>query len=187
MPVTCDNIPRQEELSAWPYLNSVEIPVIDADVEFLIGTNVPKVMEPWEVVNSNGEGPYAIRTLLGWVINGPLREGSETESSCHTVTTNRISIAHLEELLVKQYNHNFNEKTTDEKPEMSREDLKFMEIMNSSAEFDNGRYCLRLPFRDANVAIPNNHHVGEQRVFCLERKLEKNATFKCYIHVSKNK
>lgn len=57
--------------SAWPELNSVEIPVIDADLELLIGTNVPKVMEPWEVVHSMGDGPYAVRTLLGWVVSGP--------------------------------------------------------------------------------------------------------------------
>lgn len=33
MPVTCDNIPRQEELSAWPHLSSVKIPVIDAVID----------------------------------------------------------------------------------------------------------------------------------------------------------
>ena len=69
MPVTRNNIPKQEEISAWPHLNSVEIPVINADVELLIETNVLKVMEPWEVVNSEGEGPCAGRTLLGWVLS----------------------------------------------------------------------------------------------------------------------
>lgn len=39
MPVTNANILRQEELNAWPHLNSVEIPVIDADLELWIGTN----------------------------------------------------------------------------------------------------------------------------------------------------
>lgn len=66
--------------------------------------------------------------------NGPLRGGNEIGSSCPTITANRISIANIEELLVKQYNHDFNEKSTEEKPEMSREDLKFMKIMNSSKQ-----------------------------------------------------
>lgn len=44
----------------------MEIPVINADVELLIGNNVVKVMEPWEVVNREGEGRYAVRTLLEW-------------------------------------------------------------------------------------------------------------------------
>ncbi|XP_034057151.1 uncharacterized protein LOC117536415 [Gymnodraco acuticeps] len=179
MPVTRNNIPQQEDLYAWPYLDSVEIPAIDADVELLIGTNSPEVMEPWEVINSRGKGPYAVRTLLGWVVNGPLRGGNESGSSCPTVTANRISIAHIEELLVKQYNHDFNEKSAEDKPEMSIEDLKFMQIANTSAELNNGHYCLKLPFREEdNVVMPNNRHLAEQRVLCLKRKLERNPTFK---------
>lgn len=136
MPVTRNNILWQEELSDWPHLNSVEIPVINADVELLIGTNVSKVMEPLEVVkHSKGEGPYAVRTLLGWVVYGPLRGGNETGSSCTTIIANRISIANIEELLVKQYNHNFNEKSTEEKPEMSREDLQFMMSVINHEQF----------------------------------------------------
>lgn len=77
-------------------------------MELLIGTTVLKVREPWEVVNSKGEGPYSVRTLLGWVINGPLREGNETGSICPNITANRISIANIEELLVKQYNCDHN-------------------------------------------------------------------------------
>lgn len=141
MPVTRDNIPRQEDLHAWPYLNSVEIPAIGADVELLIGTNAPEVMEPWEVIHSRGKGPYAVKTLLGWVVNGPLRGGNDSGSSCPTMTANRISIAHIEELLVNQYNHDFTEKSTEDKPEMSIEDLKFMNIVNTSAEIQDGHYC----------------------------------------------
>lgn len=92
------------------------------------------------------------------------RGSNEIGSSCPTITANRISIANIEDLLVKQYNHDFNEKSTEEKPEMSREDLKFMKIMNSSAELNNRHYCLRLPFIEDNVTMPNNRHVAEQRV-----------------------
>ncbi len=33
---------------------------------------IGKLLEPWEVVNCHGDGPYAIRTLLGWVINSSI-------------------------------------------------------------------------------------------------------------------
>lgn len=58
---------------------------------------------------------------------------------------------------------------------MSTEDLKFMEITNSSAEFNNSHYCMRLLLREENGTMPNNHHVAEQRVLCLKRKLKKNT------------
>lgn len=72
MPVSPDDIATAVDLERWPYLSKVHIPSIDASVDLLIGTNAPRLLEPWEVVNSCGNGPYAIRTVLSWVINGPL-------------------------------------------------------------------------------------------------------------------
>ncbi|XDV14268.1 hypothetical protein PO909_002442 [Leuciscus waleckii] len=54
-------------------VSKLNIPKIDGGIDLLIGTNASKVLEPWEVVNSQGNGPHAVRTLLGWVIYGPLR------------------------------------------------------------------------------------------------------------------
>lgn len=73
IPVTKENIPKEEDLRKWPYLSD-ELTPIDASIELLIGVNAPKAMEPWRVVNSEGRGPYTVQTLLGWVINGPLSQ-----------------------------------------------------------------------------------------------------------------
>lgn len=48
MPVTLDNMVTPEDLASWPYLSKVRIPSIKANVDLLIGTNAPKVLEPWE-------------------------------------------------------------------------------------------------------------------------------------------
>lgn len=62
------------------------------------------MLEPWEVINSHGSGPYAIRTLLGWVINGPLSGYSDErcENNHTTAALNRISMKKLEEFLTVQ-------------------------------------------------------------------------------------
>lgn len=65
MPVNTANIIKQKDLTQWPYLEHIEIPEIDSNVELLIGTNASKLLEPWEIVNSQGEGPFAVKTLLG--------------------------------------------------------------------------------------------------------------------------
>ena len=62
MPVTKEDIPRQEYIDQWPYLKDVRLPQIDAGIRLIIGNNVPKAVEPWQVVNSQEDGPYAIRT-----------------------------------------------------------------------------------------------------------------------------
>lgn len=80
MPVHQGNIPRQEDLLKWLHLEHVKITEIDSGVD-LIGTNVPKALEPWEVVRSVDGGPYAVRTMLGWTVNGPLRGDCTTDTA----------------------------------------------------------------------------------------------------------
>lgn len=80
----------------------------------------PNLMEPWKVINSQGKGPYAVKTLLGWVVNGPL----QGQGACYgkqgqlQLITNRISLVYLNELLVRQFNHDFPESSYEEKTEM---------------------------------------------------------------------
>lgn len=177
MPVDTKNIPRTEELRKWTYLNEVQLPTLNAEVELLIGNNAPKALEPWNVINSRGDGPYAVKTLLGWVINGPL-EATPTVNTgeCHAVSVNRISVEKLEKLLVQQYNHDFNEIVDDK--EMSMEDKRFVKIAEQSIRLQNGHYSLDLPFRSNCPVMPNNYQVAEQRLTGLRKKFKRNEHFR---------
>ncbi|XP_052470971.1 uncharacterized protein LOC128027405 [Carassius gibelio] len=174
MPVTTNSIPKQKDLAQWKYLSRVKLPSINSKVELLIGTNAPKCLEPWEVVNSQNGGPYAVRTLLGWVVNGPLRSA---DGSAESVTVNRISVASLEQLLISQYNQDFSEVVSEEKTEMSVEDRRFLEIANE-AVLQDGHYYLKLPFRKTDISMPNNRQVAEQRLQTLKRKMKKDEQYK---------
>ncbi|XP_028312818.1 uncharacterized protein LOC114469473 isoform X2 [Gouania willdenowi] len=123
IPVTKDNIPHQEDIISWPHLKEVKLPTIEAEIGLLIGANVPKAMEPLQVVNSVDDGPYAVRTILGWTVNGPLKGGSEMDSDKLTeVTANRISVARLEELWQLQFKQDFPDAGQNEDIEMSKDD-----------------------------------------------------------------
>ena len=50
----------------------MNISTIYSDVGLLIGVNVPKAIEPWDVIFSADEGPFAVKIVLRWVINGPM-------------------------------------------------------------------------------------------------------------------
>ncbi|KAL7840982.1 hypothetical protein SRHO_G00246730 [Serrasalmus rhombeus] len=179
MPVSTANIIQRKDLAKWPYLDGISIPHIQADVELLIGTNASKLLEPWEVMNSHGEGPYAVRTLLGWVLNGSLGEGHSKppDVDCPALNVNRISVETLEQMLKTQYEHDFNERASEEKEEMSREDLKFMNIMKESVKLEAGHYSLKLPFKMDGVVMPNNLCVAKQRISGLKRKFERHEMF----------
>ena len=55
--------------------------------------------------------------------------------------------------------------------EISFEDKKFLEIMDKEIKQMDGHYQVPLPFRNANVAFPNNRHCAMTRLRQLERYL----------------
>ena len=105
------------------------MPEIDAEVELLIGVDAPKVIEPWQIINSQVNGPYAVKTLLGWMVNGPLSSPATVDEHRRPVASaNLISIEQLKTLIVNQYHRDHHERKYEGKPEMSAEDHKFMQL-----------------------------------------------------------
>lgn len=176
MLVTSDNIVTQEDVEKWPYLSDVQIPSIEANVDLLIGTNAPWLLEPWEVVNSRGNGPYAVKTVLGWVVNGPLQAGNGSENGPPVACVIRISVCRLKQMLINQYNHDFNERNSEERA-MSREDVRFMKIMEESAQLVDGNYSVKMPFKRDQLALPNNLSVVKQHLLGLQMRFTKNQAF----------
>ncbi|XP_043217631.1 uncharacterized protein LOC122379454 [Amphibalanus amphitrite] len=175
VPVDDSDIPRQEDVSRWPYLRDVRLPRVDAPVELMLGNNVPLAMEPWEVIHSQEGGPFATRTLLGWVINGPVRH---TERS--TVTANRVQVEEegIPELIDKLYNAEFSEKLSDDTRSASVEDEKWLQRVEDSIELRDGHYEVALPLKTAEVRLPSNRTMALRRLASLKKKLTENTKFK---------
>ena len=57
LPVPFDDIPVQSDVERWFYLKDINLPCIDADIELLIASDVPKLLEPHEVLRSEDGGP----------------------------------------------------------------------------------------------------------------------------------
>lgn len=74
-----------------------------------MGANVPKAMEPLQVINSVKDSSYAVRTILAWTVNGPLNGGNYVmkTNKLTDVTANRISVARIEELWQLQFELDF--------------------------------------------------------------------------------
>ena len=177
IPVNRLNIPSKEDIKQWPYLDEVKLKFIGAEVNLLIGVNVPKAMEPLKVINSQDNGPYAVLTHLGWIVNGPLGISSHVDKHGRPqIMTNRISVARLEDLPIQKHNQNFPELTY--RTENSFEDKKFLEIMKESICKRDGHYEIRLPFRREDVCMPNNRQMAEQRAQSLKRRFERDESFK---------
>ena len=101
IPSRRDQIPTPEVADKWPRLQKIrdKIPPYekDAEIGLLIGCNCPKAIKPKEVIHGARENPYAVRTLLGWSIVGPVAtshsclEDHSLNSTCHrTLARKRV-------------------------------------------------------------------------------------------------
>ena len=178
IPVSKENIITAADLKKWPYLSGIQLKEIEADIELLIGTDVPRAMEPWQIINSYDNGPYAVQTLLGWVVTGPLSVDSAVEQAGPiAMSSNRISVVELKDLLIRQYNQDFSENMYEEKIEMSIEDKCFMEIASRSAFLKDGHYHLPLPFRDEDKIMPDNYDMVKERTLHLMKTFKKDKKY----------
>ena len=62
-------------------------------VGLLIGANCMKALEPIDVIPSKNNGPYAIKTRLGWCIVGHVN-GTRSRQGihCHRIAVNQADI-----------------------------------------------------------------------------------------------
>lgn len=60
---TRQNIPQEKDLERRPLLKETQPPQIEGNIGLLIGTNVPKAVEPWEVESSIGNGTQNLAGL----------------------------------------------------------------------------------------------------------------------------
>ena len=61
---------------------------------------------------------------------------------------------------------------------MSRENQKFMKILQEGTKLRNGHYQVPLSFKEPCVNLPNNRYQARQRFSDLEKKFSKNDQFK---------
>ena len=134
LPVSIRNIATQKDIDRWPHLSNIQIDQIDAEVGLLIGSDVPMELEAREIKRSQDGGPYATRTVFGWVINGPLGRASTTPLTANFVVAADVNV---DEQFENFCNLEFNDVNQSNKPNLSREDHRALDIMNSSAKLKN--------------------------------------------------
>ncbi|XP_015778928.1 PREDICTED: uncharacterized protein LOC107356819 [Acropora digitifera] len=171
IPVAREDMPTQEDVDKWPHLSGVHLPRVDAEVGLLITSDVPEVLDPLEVKHSEGGGPYASRTRVGWAVNGPL----VPYPHCSRPSSFFVKAdTELHRMVQDFYNRDFSESIADNHTELSQEERLFIESVKKSVELKNGHYEIALPFKDVQRPVPNNRVQAEQRVIWLKKRLEKN-------------
>ena len=182
IPLSKEDIPTQSDIDQWPHLCGVSLPEVDAEIGLLIACDVPTIFDPLEVKHSQNGGPYASRTSMGWVVNGPL--GGYHKGPCATSFFIKAD-PEFHQMVKDFYNSGFTESSADDKPEMSQEELRFLRELERTVVLRDGHYEMALPLKDREAPVRNNRPQVEQRAYWLKRKLQRNKDlcndYKCFM------
>ncbi len=145
---------------------------LNSEVDLLIAANVSETQQPREVIPACDGGPYATRVDLSWVINGPTgRKQKYVPSSSFLIKckeTHPMCAACAD----------FSDAYPSNGLSISRDDLKFMNIMEDSVvQCENGHYQVSLPLKNPNLQMPANRSQAERRTLYLKRKFSKDVKF----------
>ena len=159
----------EELLDKWEHLQAIPIDRSEAEVELLLGSNVPQASEPYEVINSRVTGdPYGVKTKLGWVIVGNLdRNYTKTHS-------NRVfvrNVGFLDRELINSFNKDFQDLAGNKK-EFSREEQSWLKFVSEGCHLVDGKYEIPLPLKDGVDELPPSRDFAVKRLFGLKRKLQ---------------
>ena len=152
LPVAADDRPVQSDVDKWPCLKGINLPSIDDEAELLIGSDVPKALEPQEFKRSYDGFPYAVRTLPGWTSNGPFGRRNSSR-----YTANRIqSHARLDSQFERFFEMDFNDSQFIVNKGKSQDDKRALTVMEESAELRDGHYQIAIPWKILPPYLPNN-------------------------------
>ena len=191
IPMNRRHIPSRETAHRWPHLSHIasEFPpkVLNCDIGLLIGYDCPKALMPRDVIPAIDEGPYAVRTDLGWSIvgltdpNGVLDD--ENVSYSHRITTHEATINTTKEVInptsiIKMLESDFIERQTHKKSP-SNEDRRFLQTLTTGIHTtDDNHYEMPLPFKMDTPLMPNNKEQALRRLEMLQKCLRNDEEYR---------
>ena len=158
----------------------------------LNGANCTRALEPIKVIPSRNDGPYAMKTVLGWCIVGPInyRNLSEGKISCnptaamkaagskvgrHYLTmVNKVTLDdNVKSMFKKNYEQEFSIIGE------TAEDVA-LRLMDQETVQVGNHYEVPLPLKLTDFAFPNNTFAATKRLNCLKARFIRDKSFKMY-------
>lgn len=161
LPIPPEAIAWQEDVDRWPYLKGINISHIDAEIGLLIGSDGPEALQPKEMRPSEDGGPFATRTVLGWVLNGQVGRAATTKvSTANFVQGNKT----LDEQFHEFCNLEFSDTFYESKTSMSLNDWKALNIMEETVKLENCHCKMALPWKFYRPRLQNNRTLAERQL-----------------------
>ena len=171
IPVRLPNI----DVSNYPHMCDLQFEHYATDVHILLGQDNPEALVPLEIRKGRRGDPFAVRTLFGWSVNGPVTSSQPVSKQVisHFVTTS------LEEEVNKLWKLE-DDGSVDHKSGWSQIDKNVVQMWDSETRrVTGGHYEVPLPWKP-NAYLANNVKLAESRLKSLMSSLKKSGMFDKY-------
>lgn len=148
----------------------------------LIGQDNAEALIPLEVRRGEPGEPFAVKTLFGWSMNGPVRGASQVKGvvkSCNFVTASVQGDTKLDEKLMKWWSIEDEGMSSAITMAHSREDEGVLEYWDKELKLIDNHFQLPIPWRP-DVDFPDNRQVALHRLRITKGKLLKDNSFAQY-------
>jgi len=143
-----------------------------SQVSLLIGQDVPEALIPLEVSRGNAGDPYAVRTLLGWCLNGPIGKRTSVDACVNFLCAERHKIPQLEEQVERFWRLESSEQQSDDLP-FSVNDHRVIAMWEQTMKLSGGHYEMAIPFK-TRPHFPDNKVMALKRLESLRKRLIMN-------------
>ena len=168
--LSSDNLVTELEVQRWPHLR--DLPLHHAEIEdvtLLIGQDCPEALIPVATIPGSKGEPYAVKTLLGWTVSGPISKRAVPQMPASYYISNADPLQER----VDRFWALESSGIYDEERGMSVDDGKVLALWQEKIKFETGHYTLPIPFRNPHPGLPDNRDMAERRLASLSRKLIK--------------
>ncbi len=186
-PITAYVIPKISNYSApldleeikerFSYLKDVDVTLDSESVDLLVGQDYPLFRRQLETRYGRPDEPYAVRTVLGWSICGPVDETDDRNLSTHLISS-------ISQPADSTDNFNFKRFWEVEQIPSTEPSLytpKEQKILNETERTTcrvNKRYQVKLPWKEDVTHVPDSYDVALRRLESTERRLNKQPSLK---------
>ena len=187
--VVVDQIPVRNydfSISSYPHLSDLNFSSGSHAVDLLIGQDNSEALIPLEVRTGGKGEPFAVRTLFGWCLNGPVRNqyAGETKISCfismqtqgHCIE-NEESEGKVESMLEKMWA--VENEGLSSKLQPSVHDKQVLKLWDDETKFIDGHFQLPIPWKP-QVKVPNNFSIAFSRLQRLKENLQRRGLLERY-------
>lgn len=169
----------------FKHLQGVPLPCFkNAKPKLLIGLKNVSFLTSLTSVCGADDEPVAIKTKLGWTVFGATSEALDICAVHEIFENERLMAIRCDETsdvnlheLVKSYFAIESVGTAKHQP-MSADDVKVMQVIESTLKHDGERYEVGFPWRNEEVELPDNKPMAMKRLMSLEKSLERTPELK---------